>query len=161
MWLMVCTTGVIAILSAQHSVDGYVPETDTLVQQKLTVWQDARFGLFMHWGIYSQWGVDASWSLCSEDMGWNPREKGRFNDYEQYKEDYRNLRKELKLYSEQLAARPHLVVANKMDLPEAADRLRDFKRRTRQKPLPISAEKGEGIDELKAALRKHVPVQET
>jgi len=81
------------MLSAQHSVDGYVPEKDPLVRRKLEQWQDVKFGLFMHWGIYSQWAIEPSWSLCSEDMGWNPREKGRFQNYEQYKEDYRNLRK--------------------------------------------------------------------
>ena len=47
----------------------------------------------MHWGIYSEWSVVASWSLSSEDMGWNARERGRYENYEQYKEDYRNLQK--------------------------------------------------------------------
>jgi len=83
----------VSSLSAQHSVDGYVPETDPLVLKRLRKWQDIKFGLFMHWGLYSQWGIEASWSLCSEDMGWNGREKGRFQNYEQYKDDYRNLRK--------------------------------------------------------------------
>jgi len=90
---MICALGVASVLYAQHSADSYVPETDLLVQRKLAKWQDVKFGLFMHWGIYSQWGIEASWSLCSEDNGWNPREKGRFRSYEQYKEDYRNLRK--------------------------------------------------------------------
>jgi alpha-L-fucosidase len=93
-WLIVSLLILTPIVAAQHSVDGYVPETDPLVLQKLARWQEARFGLFMHWGIYSQWGIEASWSLCSEDMGWNSREKGRYQDYEHYKEDYRNLRKQ-------------------------------------------------------------------
>jgi len=84
---------VVSGLQAQHSVGGYVPETDPLVLKRLDAWQDLKFGLFMHWGLYSQWGIEASWSLCSEDMGWNPRQKGRFQNYEHYKEDYRNLRR--------------------------------------------------------------------
>lgn len=91
--LVTCALGFASVLHAQHSVDGYIPETDPLVQQKLVKWQELKFGLFMHWGIYSQWGIEASWSFCSEDNGWNPRENGRFENYEQYKEDYRNLRK--------------------------------------------------------------------
>lgn len=92
--LVLCAVGLSQILPAQHSVDGYVRETDPLVQKKLEKWQDAKFGLFMHWGIYSQWGVEASWSLCSEDMGWNSRVKGRHENYEQYKGDYRDLKKQ-------------------------------------------------------------------
>lgn len=70
-------------------------------------------------------------------------------------DDYRNLRKELKLYRKELLLRPALVVANKMDLPEAADKLKAFKRRTKTKPLEISAEAGSGVDAVKAALHKH------
>ena len=67
-------------------------------------------------------------------------------------DDYRNLLKELKLYRADLRDRPRLVVANKMDQPEAALRLKEFKRRTRLKPLLLSAETGQGVDELKAEL---------
>jgi GTP-binding protein len=66
--------------------------------------------------------------------------------------DYRNLRRELKLYNEDLLRRPALTVANKMDLPEAAPNLKAFVKATRQKPLPISAESGLGMDALKQAL---------
>lgn len=69
-------------------------------------------------------------------------------------DDYRNLRRELKLYQPALLKRPSLVVANKMDLPEAAEHLGEFKRRTRIRPLEVSAEKGIGLDAFKAALRK-------
>ncbi|MFH0953444.1 MAG: GTPase ObgE [Verrucomicrobiota bacterium] len=71
-------------------------------------------------------------------------------------DDYLSLRKELKLYSEDLAQRPHLVVANKMDLPEAADFLKEFRRRTKQKAIQVSAAQGDGIEGLKTALRKAV-----
>ncbi|MBU1693575.1 MAG: GTPase ObgE [Verrucomicrobia bacterium] len=67
-------------------------------------------------------------------------------------DDFTGLRLELELYNADLARRPCLVAANKMDLPEAAERLRDFKKRTGEKPLPISAVTGEGIGELKDKL---------
>ena len=68
-------------------------------------------------------------------------------------EDYRSLKKELKLYSKELAQRPFLVVANKMDLPEAAAHLKAFVRRTKVRPVQMSAAAGTGVEELKQALR--------
>jgi len=38
-------------------------ETDPLVLQKLGLWQDLKFGLFIHWGAYSVWGSVESWPL--------------------------------------------------------------------------------------------------
>lgn len=70
-------------------------------------------------------------------------------------DDYRSLLEELKLHRAELLERPRKVVANKMDLPEAAELLKEFKRRTRQKVLEISAETGLGIAELKQALYDH------
>jgi GTP-binding protein len=71
-------------------------------------------------------------------------------------DDYRNLKKELKLYSAELAARPSMAVANKMDLPEAEANYKAFIRRARQKPFKISAALGEGVDELRKELRKRI-----
>ena len=68
--------------------------------------------------------------------------------------DYRSLLKELKLYRADLLDRPRLIVANKMDLPAAAARLTEFKRRTRQRPLRLSAQSGLGVEELKTALQQ-------
>jgi GTP-binding protein len=70
-------------------------------------------------------------------------------------DDYRNLLEELKLHRAELLERPRMIVANKMDLPEAAPLLKEFKRRTRQKVLQLSAETGLGIAELKTALYNH------
>jgi GTP-binding protein len=64
-------------------------------------------------------------------------------------EDYASLREELQLHMEGLAERPSMVVANKMDLPEAADNLVEFKKETGTDPLCISAETGMGVEELK------------
>ena len=70
-------------------------------------------------------------------------------------EDIASIRKELKLYDPLLADRPWIVVANKMDLPSAEENLKAFKRRFRKvKVIPISAEKGEGIDKLRTWFEK-------
>ena len=68
-------------------------------------------------------------------------------------QDLQNLRKEIDLYDPTLSSRPWLVVANKMDLPNAKENLEVLRERfPRISILPISAEKGEGIDVLKEAL---------
>lgn len=68
-------------------------------------------------------------------------------------DDLAKLREELKLYDTTLADKPWVVVANKMDLPEAAENLKAFKRRYRRREvLPISAETGHGLEELKTRL---------
>ena len=65
-------------------------------------------------------------------------------------EDFRTLRRELKLYDPALAARPFAVVANKMDLPEAADHLREFKAKFRKATvMPVCANKGEGVERVR------------
>lgn len=67
-------------------------------------------------------------------------------------EDYVKLRQELELHKPGLAERPALVVANKMDLPEARDRLNVFVRETGVRPVEVSAATGCGLDELKTGL---------
>jgi GTPase len=67
-------------------------------------------------------------------------------------EDFLNLREELRLYNADLADRPYAVIANKMDDPAAKKNLTAFKRKTREKPLEMCAELGEGVPELKAML---------
>jgi len=63
------------------------------------------------------------------------------------------LRKELKLYDPTLTERPWIVIANKMDLPEAAANLKAFKRRFRKREVvPISAADNAGIEALKVRL---------
>jgi len=69
-------------------------------------------------------------------------------------DDYFALRKELELYNLDFAERPSLVVANKMDLPEAGDYLKEFVRRTGVAPIALSADTGEGIGRLLDALRQ-------
>ena len=68
-------------------------------------------------------------------------------------DDIASIRKELKLYDPLLADRPWMIIANKMDLPGAAENLKIFKRRfPKIKVIPISAEHEQGLDVLKDRL---------
>jgi GTP-binding protein len=68
-------------------------------------------------------------------------------------EDLQNLRREIDLYDPALSSRPWLVVANKMDLPDAERNLRALQERfPRTKIVPTSAAQEEGIAELKETL---------
>jgi GTP-binding protein len=69
------------------------------------------------------------------------------------RDDFAQLRKEISLYQKELGERPYRIVANKMDLPEAAENLKKFEKRVRRKAIPISADSGEGIEALKQLLR--------
>lgn len=72
-------------------------------------------------------------------------------------EDVEILRKEIKLYDEELAKFEWMVVANKMDLPEAEENLGYFKARfPKVDVLPISADTGLGLEELKADLDQRI-----
>jgi len=67
--------------------------------------------------------------------------------------DIEILRQELRLYDERLTDRPWLIVANKMDLPEATERLEALKTRfPKQEIIAISADQGSGLDALKQRL---------
>jgi alpha-L-fucosidase len=78
---------------AIYEEERYVPETDSLVLEKLDEWQGKKFGLLMHWGTYSQWGIVESWSLCPEDHGWCERTKGANSEnYFEYKKEYEGLK---------------------------------------------------------------------
>ena len=68
-------------------------------------------------------------------------------------EDLQHLRREIDLYDPRLALRPWWVVANKMDLPEAAENLTALRRRyPNREVVPVSAKEQEGIEDLKHAL---------
>lgn len=76
----------------QHNFsDKYVVPDDPLVQQKLSNWQDIKFGLMMHWGTYSEWGIVESWSICPEDEGWTQRRGPYAANYFNYVKAYENL----------------------------------------------------------------------
>ncbi|MBL9186125.1 MAG: GTPase ObgE [Opitutaceae bacterium] len=73
------------------------------------------------------------------------------------REDYKHLMRELELYDRALLKKPRLVVANKMDVPEAAGHLAKFKRRHKSVDvLGISCSSGDGLPRLKKELSKRV-----
>ena len=70
-------------------------------------------------------------------------------------DDYRNLLRELELYDPGLLERPRLVVANKMDEPEAEPNLKQFQRKIRKiTVLPIAAAFDVGIDRFRQTIRE-------
>ncbi|MDZ4816920.1 MAG: GTPase [Verrucomicrobiota bacterium] len=70
-------------------------------------------------------------------------------------DDYAKVRKELKMYRSELTTRAKIIVANKIDLPEAQEKLKIFKQKHKGKVVSISAQNGTGIDELKKAIYDH------
>ncbi len=65
--------------------------------------------------------------------------------------DYKVLQSELKAYNPELLKRPFLVVLNKVDVPEAEDHVKEFKKRFKLKRGQlhcISAALGEGVPAL-------------
>jgi GTPase len=70
-------------------------------------------------------------------------------------DDFLHLKDELRLHMEELSCTPYLVVANKMDSPDAEKNLKEFKERTTEMIYEISAELGEGLEPVKEHLYKH------
>jgi GTPase len=73
--------------------------------------------------------------------------------------DYRALRKEVELYDPGLAARPEIVVLNKIDLPETRKELARLREAFARRNLPflaVSAVTGEGIQDLLEAMWKRI-----
>ena len=62
--------------------------------------------------------------------------------------DYRSIRKELRRYSPELAGKPEIVVANKMDLTGSEEALAAFRKAARAKVWAVSAVTGKGLAEL-------------
>ena len=69
-------------------------------------------------------------------------------------EDYEKIKTELELYSDQLTFKERIVVANKMDLPEAKANLKRFKAKYQEKIFEVSALENKGLDKLVKALQK-------
>ncbi|MCD6482230.1 MAG: GTPase ObgE [Candidatus Izimaplasma sp.] len=64
--------------------------------------------------------------------------------------DYQVINKELKTYKYNLLARPQIIVANKMDLPDAKEQLKLFKEQLEEdyEIIPISAATKDNVQEL-------------
>ena len=60
-------------------------------------------------------------------------------------EDYLLINKELEAFNEKLMKKPMIIIANKMDLPEAKDNLEDFKKKVNLKVFEVSAATNTGL----------------
>jgi GTPase len=70
-------------------------------------------------------------------------------------EDLQNLRREIDLYDPLLSKRPWYIIANKMDLPGARENLVALRNRFSTVEIAaLSAETGEGLEELRMKLEK-------
>jgi GTP-binding protein len=73
------------------------------------------------------------------------------------RDDYKHLLRELELYDPALLEKPRIVVANKMDVPEAAAHLKKFKQRHKTADvMEISCRTSDGLEPLKKELLKRV-----
>lgn len=63
-------------------------------------------------------------------------------------EDYQTIRKELENFDSKILEKPEVIVANKMDLPNAIENLKNFKEKVNLPVFEICAVKNEGIDKL-------------
>ncbi|XP_017468481.1 PREDICTED: mitochondrial ribosome-associated GTPase 2 isoform X2 [Rhagoletis zephyria] len=68
---------------------------------------------------------------------------------------YEQLLHELRQFSPTLAERPKIVVANKMDLPEAKENYLDLQKKLAMKLIPISAKTGENLCQLLSIIREY------
>ncbi len=64
-------------------------------------------------------------------------------------DDYITIRNELKAFDESLLNRPEIIIANKMDLDNAKENLKQFKKKVKNKDIyEITAILGEGLDDV-------------
>ena len=63
-------------------------------------------------------------------------------------EDYKIINKELENFNKKIMDKPQIVIANKMDMESSIDNLERFKKEVNCEVYPISAQTGEGIDEV-------------
>ncbi|MDP2980574.1 MAG: GTPase ObgE [Candidatus Omnitrophota bacterium] len=71
-------------------------------------------------------------------------------------DDFKSINNELKLYNPELVKRPQVIAVNKMDIPEAMENLKKFKKKVKKTVYPISCVTGEGIKELLEAVYKRL-----
>ncbi len=69
--------------------------------------------------------------------------------------DYKVINHELKSYSPVLGEKDQILVANKMDVTEARENLKLFRRRVRKQVFPISAVTGDGLEQLLNKMREY------
>ena len=69
-------------------------------------------------------------------------------------EDYECINHELKSYDEVFLSKPRIIVANKMDLPDAEKNLKRFKKKYKNKILAISAIEKKGLNQIIEAMKE-------
>jgi GTP-binding protein len=69
-------------------------------------------------------------------------------------DDYKKINHEIESYGDTLVSKRKLVVANKIDLPEARDHLKRFKNEINEDIISVSALDKSGLDELKQKIQK-------
>ena len=63
---------------------------------------------------------------------------------------------EIESYGKTLVTKKRILVANKMDIPEAKGYLKRFQKKYKEKIYPISVENGEGVEEVLERLREEL-----
>ena len=63
-------------------------------------------------------------------------------------EDYLVINKELENFDKSLIQKPQIIIANKMDMPEAKENLKKFKEKTKKEIYEMSAITGDGINKI-------------
>lgn len=77
-------------------------------------------------------------------------------------DDYKIIRKEIESYDNKLARKPELIIANKMDLPDAQENLTKFKKEYPNLPVvEVSAMNISGLDEMIIKLADMIEKAET
>lgn len=71
-------------------------------------------------------------------------------------DDFKTINNELAKFSDKLAKKPMIVIANKMDMPNSDANLQEFLEKTSVKVYPMSAINSEGLDEILRALADEV-----
>ncbi len=71
-------------------------------------------------------------------------------------DDFKTINNELAKFSDKLAKKPMIVIANKMDMPNSDVNLQEFLEKTSVKVYPMSAINSEGLDEILRALADEV-----
>lgn len=67
-------------------------------------------------------------------------------------EDYITINKELENFNKKIMDKPQIIIANKMDMPDAEENLKTFKEKVDAKVYEISAMNNQGLDEVLIAL---------
>lgn len=63
-------------------------------------------------------------------------------------DDYITINEELKNFNPKLLDKPQIIIANKMDIPGAEEKLQEFKKKVNLEVFPISAALNQGLDKV-------------